>query len=341
MNRKLLLGITQKNTAHAPVDPPISVDEMFRRTREAGVFDYFDKTPPEDEVDDYRRASDKYELPILGGGWFYVLGRDEALLDRNLRLGGTLGSTVHNTQVMAAGADGRAVTDEQVAELYLHAYDVGQAVGVTPCFEVHVNMWSEDFRRVERVAGLVGKRGVPYCMTLDHSHIIFKMDNPKEWDEFSVDDPAERATYSIRAAVESGELVLDPLKPGSVCARWIDAGYVRHMHARAAVPNGPENVWAKHPGGRTGRGIQYPFIEPAPGEWHSPWEEARLEPWKEVVRQMLQHHATHEESDMQISTEFIPNTDYGEGAKYSLLANGIACARWMRQTWQQILAQAA
>ena len=54
MNRKLLLGITQKNTAHAPVDPPIGVDEMFRRTREAGVFDYFDKTPPEDEVDDYR-----------------------------------------------------------------------------------------------------------------------------------------------------------------------------------------------------------------------------------------------------------------------------------------------
>ena len=66
MTQNLLLGITQKNTAHAPVDPPISVDEMFRRTREAGVFDYFDKTPPEAELSEYQAASEKYGLPVLG-----------------------------------------------------------------------------------------------------------------------------------------------------------------------------------------------------------------------------------------------------------------------------------
>ena len=338
MAQELLFGITQKNTAHRPVDPPISIDEMFRRAKD--IFDYFDKTPPAGEVEEYEAASEKYGLPILAGGWFYTLGRDEPLLEANLRLAQRLGSRVHNVQVMAAGHSGLPVTNEQVLEAYLRAYDIGRPLGVTPCFEVHVNMWSEDFRRVAEVAQAVEKFGVPYCMTLDHSHIIFKIDNPPEWDEFSVKDAARRAEYSIRADVEGGRLVLDPSRPGNVCDQWIGAGYVRHMHARAAVPNGPVNAWAKHPDGKPGRGIQYPFIEPGPGEWHSEWDGALLEPWKEVVRQTLRHHARHEASRMQISTEFIPNTDYGEGAKYSLLDNGIACARWMREVWADTLAEA-
>tara|TARA_Y100001934_G_C12322505_1_gene760799 strand:+ start:517 stop:684 length:168 start_codon:yes stop_codon:yes gene_type:complete len=38
----------------------------------------------------------------------------------------------------------------------------------------------------------------------------------------------------------------------------------------------------------------------------------------------------------QISTEFIPGPDYGQGCKYSLFEQSIECVRWMRQTWNEI-----
>ena len=146
----------------------------------------------------------------------------------------------------------------------------------------------------------------------------------------------------MRADVESGALVLDPFKPGNVCQRWIDAGYVGHAHARAAVPNGPVNVWSLLPNGKPGRGIQYPFIRPGPGEWHSDWDEAKLEPWKEVVRRLLRHHAESKDSGpATISTEFIPYPDYGGGAKYSLFEHSVACAQWIREEWAKARKAAA
>ena len=60
-------------------------------------------------------------------------------------------------------------------------------------------------------------------MTLDHSHVIFKIDNPHE-----------QEVQNIRPAVESGELVLSPFDSGNVIDEWIDAGWVHHCHARAA-----------------------------------------------------------------------------------------------------------
>ena len=60
-------------------------------------------------------------------------------------------------------------------------------------------MWSEDFRRVTKVGDAVEARGVPFRMTLDHSHVIFKIDNP-----------GEQEVLGMRSAVESGEIVLDP-----------------------------------------------------------------------------------------------------------------------------------
>jgi hypothetical protein len=96
-----------------------------------------------------------------------------------------------------------------------------------------------------------------------------------------------------------------------------------------------------HPDGRPGRGIQYPFIRPAPGQWHAEWDEARLEPWKMVMRELMRHHASNPASVLcQISTEFIPNPDYGGGAKYSIFEQNVACARWLRETWQETLAAA-
>ena len=51
----------------------------------------------------------------------------------------------------------------------------GIKLGVVPCFEIHVNMWSEDFLRVSRVGKLVEDTGIEFNITLDHSHVIFKI----------------------------------------------------------------------------------------------------------------------------------------------------------------------
>ena len=336
MKDKLLFGITESGIMHTDEDPTISLENKFQMVKSSGVYDYLDKTPLKEDINRYLRYSEKYDLPILAGGWYYVLGRDEELLMDNLRIGAQLGSIVHNTQIIMDHADGTLVTNDQVAEIYLKAYELGESVGCLPTFEVHVNMWSEDFRRIEIVAEQVKRRGVPFRMTLDHSHVIFKIDNPRE-----------QEVFGIHESIEKGDLVLDPFQKDHICGKWIHRGFVRHCHARAAVPNNPRNVWkhhpsleelpSQHPKDTVGRGIQYPFIKPETGQWHSDWDESKLEPWKEVLRQLMYHHASHSESTLRtISTEFIPHPDYGGGAKYSIFENSCACARWLRETWKDI-----
>ena len=187
------------------------------------------------------------------------------------------------------------------------------------------------------MADQVESKGVPYYMTLDHSHVIFKIDNPRE-----------QEVFTIQESIESGDLILDPFIDGHICNEWIERGFVAHCHARASVPNNPRNKWAHHPSldsfssslhpkDTVGRGIQYPFIQPKPGEWHSEWNEEKLEPWKEVIRLLLKYHASQGESPLQsISTEFIPNPDYGGGAKYSIFEHSVACAKWIREIWSEI-----
>ena len=323
--KTLQIGITERGIMHTDADPPFDLDTRFRMVKESAVYDYYDKTPESfEEEDAYLAASAKYGVPIRAGGWFYCLGRDEDLMKRKLELSARLGSKVHNTQILMHHADGHLVTVNEVAAMYMQAAEWGDACGCYPTFEVHINMWSEDFRRVIEVADAVEKRGVPFRMTLDHSHVIFKIDNPEE-----------QEVLDIRPSVESGELVLDPFKTGSVCQQWIDRGFVWHTHARAAVPNNPRNTWAKHPDGSVGRGVQYPFFKPEPGQYvDDNWDEARLEPWKEVLRQLMRYHASHDESPLgQISTEFIPMPDYGGGHKYSIFEHSVACAKWLRETW--------
>jgi hypothetical protein len=328
---RIRLGITEAGLRHTMSRAP-SLDEQFRLLRDSAVFAYLDKTPPRDLVAEYSRQSERHGVPILAGGWWYTLGRDEPLLEENLRIGAALGSIAHNVQILMDHADGRLVADAEVAEAYLRAYDLGATLGCLPSLEVHINMWSEDFRRVARVGRLVEARGIPFRLTLDHSHVIFKIDNPREL-----------AVFGLDTALASGEIVLDPFAPGHVCSQWIEAGWVAHMHARSTVPNNPRNVRGRHasletlpsslhPRDLVGRGVQYPFVAPREGEWHAPWDATALEPWKEVVRQVVAHHRGHDASQLRlISTEFIPFTDYGEGGGYSLLENSIACARWISE----------
>ncbi|MDP6873868.1 MAG: hypothetical protein QF521_10095, partial [Alphaproteobacteria bacterium] len=146
----------------------------------------------------------------------------------------------------------------------------------------------------------------------------------------------------IRGDVEAGRLVLDPFKDGDVCSEWIGQNWVGHCHARAAIPNNPLNLDAHDEDGNPGRGIQYPFVEPKPGTYHAAWRAEALEPWKQVVRGLLAHHASDEASPLgQISTEFIPNLDYGQGCRYSLFEQAIACVEWMRAEWARAQAAAA
>ena len=103
---------------------------------------------------------------------------------------------------------------QEIIEIYLRAEEWGEGCGCFPTFEVHINMWSEDFRRVSVVADAVESRGVPYRMTLDHSHVILKIDNP-----------VEQEVFDIRSAVEAGELGWDPFTEGSICDEWIQRGF--------------------------------------------------------------------------------------------------------------------
>ena len=78
-------------------------------------------------------------------------------------------------------------------------------MNVDPCLEVHVNMWSEDFLRVSEVGQIVESMGLPFQITLDHSHIIFKIDNP-----------IEQKVFDINEDIKRGDLILDPFTVGHV-----------------------------------------------------------------------------------------------------------------------------
>ena len=204
-SRTIRIGTVEAAVRHDMSCAP-DLPTIFRMVKECGVFDYLDKTPSRDQVVQYLKLSERFDVPVLAGGWWYTLGRDEALLEDNIRIGAELGSIVHNVQIMMDHADARLVTDQEVADAYARAYDVGAALGCLPAFEVHINMWSEDFRRVAKVAALVASKGLPFRVTLDHSHVIFKIGNEREL-----------KVFGLEAAVAAGELVLDPYSPGNIC----------------------------------------------------------------------------------------------------------------------------
>ena len=186
MMKELLFGIQTNGIRHTEADGMPDIDTRFAMVRDAGVFDYVDKTPGPHETELFLAASEKYDLPVRAGGWFYCIGKDEDLLEKNLEVGGELGSAVHNVQVLAQRVDGKLVSNEEIINFYERALELGEKHGVMPCLEVHVNMWSEDFRRVTPVGRLAEDRSLPFRMTLDHSHVIFKIDNPREQEVFNI-----------------------------------------------------------------------------------------------------------------------------------------------------------
>jgi hypothetical protein len=128
--------------------------------------------------------------------------------------------------------------------------------------------------------------------------------------------------------------VLDPMSPRAIFKQWIARGWVHHAHARSVIPNNPPNSRMRRPNGMAGRGIQYPFLRPAPDQWDGNWEEAALGPWRDAVRHLINVRAQGQAATpQQISCEFIPFADYGGGAGYSIFDNNVACAAWLRHLW--------
>lgn len=334
----LKVGVVQAGIRHASHEEPESVDAMFSMVKEKQVFDYIDATPLPEQVADFERCAQQYDIPILAGSSNYVLGREEQKLLNNLKIGASLGSIVHNTHVFMDHADGYMVTNDEIMGIYLDGYEYGEKIGCVPTFEVHVNAWSERFSMVWEVAQLVQARGVPFRMTLDYSHVIFKIDNP-----------IEQKVCAIDKDIANGDLILEPDREGNICQFWIDQGLVAHAHARTVAVNNPKNISGRHPDlnkllcsehpkSEVGRGIQYPFIEPKEGEWHTQWHADAIEPSKMVMRSLMAHHASTPSSELKtISTEFIPFIDYGQGTHYSLIDNNAACAEWIKNEWREIL----
>ena len=339
----------QASSIEAPVslqEPPI--EEQFRVVNEAGVFDSFDRLPMPDQVDTYLRCIERWKLPVLTASWFYALGQDEAQLGDKLKLAAAVGARQHNIMVHWHDGAGRPVTDAQVVDFYLRAYDLGMALNVEPTLELHVNMWSEDPRRVVPVAEAVRRRGIPFNFTLDYSHVIFKMGNEQELELCGLKDD-----------VATGRVELDPRRPGSLVDQWLEMGIVRWLQVRAVAPNGPRNLWSildptqpvaavpKHSlfdykAGEPGRGILYPFAEPGPGECHSPWNASALDCTKAVIRKVIDHHASNADSRlMAITTEMINLPDYAHNARFSLIGQNAAIARFVRDTWSHKQEEAA
>jgi len=328
-----LLGCNGRGVQRSSLQQPVSLNELpireqFRLVKESAVFDYFDRIPLRSNFDEYVRAIEEFSLPVHSASWFYRLGADEELLLDNLKICKEIGAACHNIMTFTHHQDGHVLTDGEIVDHYLQVYDLGMALGVEPSFELHVNMWTEDFLRVATIAELVKARGIPFNFTLDYSHVNFK-----------INQPAELALSGVQEFVEQGQLILDPFEPGSLCEQWLNMNIVKWTQLRTVAPNQPANLWHRNEDGSYARGIQYPIIKPQAGEWHSPWNAYLLEPSKEAIRKVLRYHITHPESPLKyITTEMINLPDYGLGAKYDLFEQNVAAARFIRAAWDETVA---
>ena len=297
--------------------------------RHSGAFDYIEKNiDPTENFTPYFRWVEQYGVPIGVLGGIFCAGQDEPRMRWGLRTGGQLGARVFNMQLYARHSDGHAVRDREVADFFLQALEHGTQSGCLPTLEVHVDMWSERFERIEAVANLLAQSHVDLRITLDHSHLVFKIDNPHEL-----------ALSGVEPGVDGGRSRLAPHSPQAFYTQWLQAGWVAHAHTRSVATGIPCNPRGKRSRALQGRAIQYPLIAPGAGRFHSDWREERLQDWKTAVRDMLVHRHRHPGAGpTRISCEFIPFADYGGGARYSIWDNNLACAAWLRAEWAALQA---
>jgi hypothetical protein len=305
--------------------------QRFEAVRDAGVFDYINWLPKREVLAACVAAADKTGIPMTTGNYIHVLGRNDERLVESMENAARAGTKLVNVMLNTYHADGHELTDDEIMATYLTMAEAGDRVGVAVSFEIHVDCWTEKYLRVTPIARKIAARGVPFHLTVDYSHVIFKMENP-----------AQQEISGVREAVERGETVLDPYEPGNLMQEWLDLGVVDFAQFRSVVPNNSINAWGKNPDGSPPRGIFTPFVKPALGEWHTPWHAYQLEACKEGLREVLRHHLTSPASPLKyVITEIITLPDYAMGAKFSIIDQNAASARWIRAQWAQFKAMHA
>jgi len=305
--------------------------QRFEMVRDADVFDYINWLPPSELLSDCVAASEKTGIPMITGNYIHQLGRNDHKLAESMQNAARAGVKMVNVMLNTYAADGHELTDEEIIDTYLRTAEAGNIVNVALSFELHVDCWSEKYKRITPIIEAVKARNIPFHLTIDYSHVIFKMDNPEQ-----------QEISDVREDVEAGRIVLDPYQSGSLCAEWLAQDVVNFAQFRPVAPNNPRNIWATNPDGSLPRGIMYPFVKPEPGEWHSAWEPYRLEPCKEAFRSILRYHLAHDSSPLKyVITEMITTADYGMNAKFSIIDQNAACGRWIRDTWSQLKAMQA
>lgn len=305
--------------------------QRFERVRDSGVFDYINWLPPDRILEDCIAASRATGIPMTTGNCSLMLGRDDASIEQVVRNAARVEMRLLNVMLNAQTAAGGEITDREVIDTYRRMSELGSSLGVEVSFELHVDCWTEKYKRITPVIEQARREDLDFKLTLDYSHAVFKIDNP-----------AEQEVSGVRHDVEAGRVVLDPFEEGNLCQSWLDLGAIRFAQFRPVAPNNPRNIWARTEDGRVPRGIMYPFVKPGPGEWHFRWEPWRLETCKEAFRTVLRHHLTRPTSRLEfVITEMIPSEDYGLNAKFSLFDQNAACARWIRSTWSQMKAMHA
>ncbi|KDB51101.1 hypothetical protein X805_33280 [Sphaerotilus natans subsp. natans DSM 6575] len=296
----------------------------FAWIRACGAFDYIEKNiDPSEDFAPWFDLVERHGVPIGVFGGIFRAGADEALMRQGLATGGRLGARLFNIQLHDRHADGHRLSDEEVVRFYADAFEHGQRSGCLPSLEVHVDMWNERFHRVEAVAERLARQGLPLRLTLDHSHLIFK-----------IDDPAELALSEIDGGRDGGRTWLAPDGAQCLWRRWLAEGWVVHAHARSVATGRGPNPLTRRRDGRPGRSIQYPFVRPEAGTFPGVWQEERLAVWKQAVLDLLAWMRAHpERAPRQISCEFIPFPDYGGGLRCSIMDSNLACADWLRAQW--------
>jgi hypothetical protein len=308
--------------------PPL---KRFEAVRDAGVFDYINWAPGPDVLSACVAAAEKTGIPMTTGNYIHTLGRNDEMLVETMKNAARAGVELVNVMLQTNAADGHELTDKEIVDTFVVMAEAGDKVGVKVAFEVHVDCWTEKYKRVTPIVKQVQQRGVPFHLTVDYSHVIFKIENPEQQD-----------ISDVRDDVEKGRVVLDPFEPGNLYEEWLALDVVDFAQFRPVVPNNPRNVWGKNPDGSLPRGIMFPMEKPAPGEWHAPWHAWKLEACKEGLRHAMRYHLTHAASPLKyVITEIITQPDYAMGAKFSVIDQNAACGRWIREQWSQLKAMHA
>lgn len=321
-DKALRVGINIDGAMHDDGQRALSLNQQVELIKDD--FDYFEKTLHAGEnLDDWLRAGERHDVPlgVLGGIFDPVQDLERA--KSCVELARQAAVNVINCQVRPPATRG-AQEIEAIGAFCLALFEHGEG-RVQVCLEPHVDMWLEQFDRVEPLAQWMHARGAKLQLTIDHSHLIYRVDNPVELHAAGIESQ------------EEGRRLLMPDSSSAYYRRWLDDGLIRHAHARCVQINAPANAQCERAPGVPGRGIQYPLVLPSQPDSVQGWDAARCTPWKTAVTDLLRwRHRRGPDALNTVSCEFIPYPDYGGGQRYSIIEQNRACAAWLRETDKQL-----